>query len=28
MVRDTANRDGATLVLTADAFQKFTDSLK
>jgi hypothetical protein len=28
LVRDTANRDGATLTLTADAWQQFTDSLK
>jgi hypothetical protein len=28
MVRDTANRDGATLTLTAQAWQKFTDTLK
>ena len=28
MIRDTANRDGATLTLTAQAWQKFTDSLK
>jgi hypothetical protein len=28
MVRDTANRDGGTLTVTAQAWQKFTDTLK
>ena len=28
MVRDTANRDGATLALSAKAWQKFTEALK
>jgi hypothetical protein len=28
MVRDTSNRQGATLNLTADAWQAFTNSLK
>jgi hypothetical protein len=28
LVRDTTNRDGATLVFTADTWQAFTDGLK
>jgi hypothetical protein len=28
LVRDTTNRDGGTLVFTADAWQAFADTLK
>ena len=28
LVRDTANRDGGTLTLSAEAWQRFTDTLK
>jgi hypothetical protein len=28
LVRDTADRDGATLTASAEAWQRFTDSLK